>query len=128
VAHPTWLKVMINPMGGDVHVTRAGKWWESDRDPITLDEWVTYVKACDDLRMEQGGSARWTGHPDHEGGPVRFSFPGDHVSVGTPDVPTTRRLHELAAALGGRVQGEDGEVLEADPPRGARVVRLFPRD
>ena len=89
-------------MGYDLRVTRAA--------PITLDEWVAYVEACDDLRMERGGAAVWMGHPEHEGAGVRFSFPGSHVEVEDPDEPTVERMHELAAALGGRVRGEDGEV------------------
>lgn len=117
-------------MGGDLHVTRAGEWWESDSAPITLGEWIAYVDACDDLRIERDGSAIWMGHPHHEGAGVRFSFPGDHVTAQQPDAVTTTRLHEIAAALGARVQGENGELHEAEPPRhdaGGRVVRLFRR-
>ena len=117
-------------MGGDLHVTRAEDRDDPDGAPITLDEWIAYVDACDDLRIDRDGSAIWMGHPHHEGAGVRFSFPGDHVAARQPDVATTTRLHEIAAALGAQVQGEDGEVLEAEPPRhdaGGRVVRLFRR-
>lgn len=143
-------------MGYDLHVTRAEAWWDSEHDPITLDEWIEYVEACDDLaiegfaelttpdgsviRLEQEGMAAWTGHPEQEGEPVWFSFPGDRIVVKSPDGPTIARMHEIAAALGGRVQGDDGEHYEADgtvvacddppePPRGggARILKLFRR-
>jgi len=113
-------------MGYDVHVHRAEEWYEAEGTPITLEEWQAYVEASPDLRMddfaeaettdgalirtEQEGIAVWTAH----GQSPWFTWFEGAVVIKNPDEAMLRRAHEIASALGGRVQGDEGEFYDAD--------------
>jgi hypothetical protein len=131
-------------VGYEVHICRPGS------APISLDEWSAYVERAGDLRMddfaqsttpdgatiriEAPGIAVWTAHPDpSQGGWITF---GDgEITVNNPDAAMLRRMHEIALALGAHVQGDDGELYDAegdpiaeDRPSGGLLRRLFGRD
>jgi hypothetical protein len=53
-------------------------------------------------------TADWTAHP--VGGEVCFWYDGENISTKSPDVATLEKLLELAARLGARVLGDDGEL------------------
>ena len=147
-------------MGYDVHVHRAEHWLDAEADPITLDEWRAYVDGCDDLRMDDAaetttpagdtiridspGIAVWKPVEAAGGGWLMWS--DGAIVVKNPDQPFLRRMHEIATALGAKVQGEedelygpDGEIVgEGEPPddgddgggdreRGGILRRLFGR-
>jgi hypothetical protein len=137
-------------MGYEVHIHRADHWLESDSSPISLDEWSAYVEQADDLRMDdfaesttpdgatirvdEPGIAVWTAQPDPaQGGWITFHE--DQIVVNNPDAPMLRRMHEIALALGAQVQGDDGELYDAEGnpsveerPSGGLLRRLFGRN
>jgi hypothetical protein len=106
-------------MGYDIRITRGSE------NPITLDEWIIYLK--DDaemrldgfaearagadgqlIRLERPGLAAWTGHPG--GGNVWFMHsPRRGIVVKNPDDEIIAKMLEIAAALRGRVIGDEGE-------------------
>jgi hypothetical protein len=103
-------------MGYDLHIQE-----------ISLEEWDAYVAGAGDLepkpfieatnprtgdvtRIQAPGMAQWTAHPD--GRPVIFSHGGGGISTRTPDAPTLARMHEIAAAFGARIHGDDGEPYD----------------
>ena len=131
-------------MAYDLHIRR-------DDRPITLADWLAHVAQAPDLEardaavatapdggtLEVGGDglAVWMGHPD--GRERWFRWHAGKVSVSRPDDALILRMQESARALGGRVQGDDGEFYD-DPPaprsepppgaeRGGGLKRLFRR-
>jgi hypothetical protein len=110
-------------MGYEVHIRRA------DGGSISLEEWSAYVEQADDLRMdgfaesttpdgatiriEEPGIAVWTAQPDPaQGGWITFHE--DEIVVNNPDAPMLRRMHAIAVAFGAQVQGDDGELYDAE--------------
>ena len=108
-------------MGYDLHIFRGEEW--SERDDIPTQEWLAAVEGArnltltgfveattpsgETLRYDDPTLAEWSGHPS---GMVRlFDFRRGQVIVKDPDPPTIVRLVQLAAVLGARVQGDDGE-------------------
>jgi hypothetical protein len=123
-------------VGYDLHVTRG------DGSPIEAAEWRTYVAG--DLEFELTGAAEtptpdgtlryespdlaiWRGHPS--GATVWFDLRLGRVVVKNPDEPTIGKMLIVARALGGHVQGDDGEIYESAgasprPPRVSLAARV----
>ena len=110
-------------MGYDVNVTRAQHWAENAGYEIQPDEWRSIVAADPELQMSgvaHAGGLRyenpllavWTAHPDHE--EVWVDYSSGNLVVKNPDIHILRKLCALAAELGARVQGDEGEIYEAD--------------
>jgi hypothetical protein len=105
-------------MGYDLHITRAEDWAESGETPITPDEWKSYVDAAPDLVWDserpwthmETDLAVWTGHPPH----AWLALLDGQVETKNPDEAMRKKMHEIATALGARVQGDDGEWYGAD--------------
>jgi hypothetical protein len=100
-------------MGYDVHITRAGHWTDSESRPIRREEWLAFV-ACDPeltLETEHQHSfdpfVLW-----HAGGEERawFGWWRGEIRTKYPDRDTIRKMLEIAAHFGAKVQGDDGEV------------------
>ena len=123
-------------MGYDLHVTRG------ERKPVAAAEWRTYVAGDPELeltgvaemttpdgtlRYENPDLAIWRGHPSGEA--VWFDFRDGRVVVKNPDEPTIGKMVTVARALGGHVQGDDGEIYESAgasprPPRVPLAARV----
>ena len=110
-------------MGYDVNITRARHWAENVGHEIQPEEWHAIVAAdpefemrrvaqAGDLRYENPLLARWTAHPDHE--EVWVDYSSGNLVVKNPDMHILRKLCALAVQLGARVQGDEGEIYEAD--------------
>ncbi len=115
-------------MGYEVHITRAESWLDSDATPITLEEWLAHVAGDPELRLdaaaeapladgstlryESEGLAVWTAYSGHgeDGNMAWLDHRDGHVVVKNPDEEILGKLCEVAAALGARVQGDDGET------------------
>src|SRR5690349_18916114 len=79
------------------------------------------------LRYENPGLAVWRAHP--EGTETWFDCRDGEVVVKSPDDAIIAKMIALAARLGGRVQGDDGELYEEPgrppvPPKASLRDRL----
>jgi hypothetical protein len=99
-------------MGWEIHITRAESWADSEKHPITAEEWLALVEADPDLVIDPRDNgpyfALW----------VRHWVQGDHpwfdwfvgaIETKNPDRKTLGKALEIAQRLGARVQGDDGE-------------------
>ena len=112
-------------MGYELHITRARRWTDSERHPITIEEWRACVSTDAELEMtgvaeaaspggvlryESPGLAVWRAHPERE--ETWFDCRNGEIVVKSPDDAIIAKMIGLAAQLGGRVQGDDGEIYE----------------
>lgn len=114
-------------MGYDVHITRAEHWLDSTEAPIALAEWQAYVASDPEMRLdgvavahvagqpvlayESAGLAVWLAYTGHDVGGNRawFDWRNGSVIVKNPDAEILDKMKRIAAALGARVVGDDGE-------------------
>src|SRR3712207_100808 len=104
-------------MGYDLHITRATQWSDNAGAEIPADEWLALVERDPELTLEPENGpyfARWTG-PSRYPDPWLDWFRGN-IYTKNPDGALLRKMVALAAALGARVQGDDGEVYKGDEP------------
>ena len=124
-------------MGYEVHITRAKQWIESGQAPISLREWLAYMKTDPEFRLdgfaeattpqgetiqtESEGLAVWTAYSKHGVGEnmAWFGFSEDQIIVKNPDEEILRKMMQIGKALGAKVQGDDGE--EYGEPASPRI-------
>ena len=124
-------------MGYDLHITRAADWSASEDAPITLEEWLAFVRSDPEMRLdgfaeaandegeairvEAPGLAVWTAYPRHgvDGNMAWLLWFGGRIDAKNPDEEFRRKLHAIARALRARVQGDEGEVYGPDGEPGA---------
>ena len=127
----------------ETHITRAEHWKRSEENPITAAEWEAYVASDREMekadyaivsmadgstmRMEGPGIAVWTGYrgtveaddrDDSDGSGVAgnkvwFLWLGAEIVVRNADEEIRRKMHDVALALGARVQGDDDEFYNS---------------
>lgn len=133
-------------MGYEVHITRAAEWVDADLAPITIEEWIAYVRSDPEMRLdafaeasttdgasirvESPGVAVWTAWPAEpgDGGFAWFDHRGGWIVVENPDQAILAKALAIAERLGATVQGDDGELYAAPeaPPIDAPVDALDP--
>lgn len=112
-------------MGNAVYITRAKDWRNGESAPIPLVEWRALVEKDLQMRMDERvchvnlsgdlveelheGSAVWFRHTVTSEARIGFRFVGGNLRVEAPDALTLRKMKEIAAVLGAKVQGEHGE-------------------
>jgi len=114
-------------MGYDLHITRASHWTESESAPITLPEWMEYIKNDPEMRLEEVAVARVKGKPgveyrskglavwtaysgrDPRGDMAWFDYRRGRIVVKNPDEAIRAKMKKIAAAFGANVVGDDGE-------------------
>ena len=113
-------------MGYDVHITRAEHWIESESNPITLDEWLTYVASDPEmrldnfaeaevngeiLRVENDGLTVWTAYTGHglNGNMAWFDHRDGSVVVKNPDDEILSKMRHIAEVFRANVIGDEGE-------------------
>ena len=119
-------------MGYEVHITRADEWSDSEASPIALDEWIRYVDADDEMRLdghadadlgdagvlryESAGLAVWTAYSGdgRDGNRAWFDHCDGRVDVKNPDEEILAKVVRIARALSARVVGDDGETYGDD--------------
>ncbi len=118
-------------MAYEVHITRKQNWFDKEGQDITLEEWRRYagsdpemrldimpenVTAQGTIRMESPGAAFWAGYSRQGAGgdAAWFRHFRDRVTVKDPDQEILAKMHRIAAALGGKVQGAEGELYGAE--------------
>ncbi len=115
-------------MGYDVHITRASDWTESEKSPITLNEWKLYVQsdpemrldnfaeatttAGEKLRIDEEGIAVWTAYSGHDpnGNMAWFGHCRGEITVKNPDAEILQKMRQIAASLGAQVMGDEREA------------------
>jgi hypothetical protein len=113
-------------MGYDIHITRAGDWFDSETSPISLEDWVAYVTSDPEIRLdnsaeveadgqairlESEGLAIWTAFTGHGvgGNKAWFYYSDGQVQVKNPDREILGKMLRIAKQLAAKVQGDDGE-------------------
>src|SRR6185503_14155155 len=102
-------------------------WTEAESNPITLDEWIAYLRSDSTMRLD-----RFAEIPLPEGGFLRtdrsgvavwleysrdgvdsnhawFDWQQGRVAVKNPDEEILRKMYSIAQELRARVLGDDGE-------------------
>ena len=104
-------------MGYDLHITRAGSWFESEEAPISSEEWLALVENDDSLTHAPAEGApffcEWRGTCVHGEG-TWFDWSEGHIYTTGPDSPIIAKMLEIASAFDATVQGDDAEVYEDD--------------
>ena len=116
-------------MGYEVHITRKEMFFDTDGEDISLQEWIDYVHADKDmrldgyaeantpdgvLRVEDESLAVWLGWSRHDidGGMAwMHHFNGSIVSK-NPDQETLKKFYQIAQLFDAKVQGDEGEVYD----------------
>jgi hypothetical protein len=100
-------------VGYDLYITRRKNWSEAGRD-ISLEEWLAYVQKDDELSLSLGdapGFAKWSGKSKLTDPWLDWS--SGNVYTKNPDGPLVDKMIVIARALGGQVQGDDGEIYQS---------------
>lgn len=119
-------------MGYELHITRAESWVEAESNPITLEEWLAYIKSDPELEIDEVGEATttdgetvfcgdpglaiWTAHPEDgaDGGRAWIYHSQDCIVVKNPDQQFTAKMWRIAQHFGARVYGDEDEEYGAD--------------
>lgn len=110
-------------MSYDVHVTRRNNWIDKDGKPITEQEWIKYIKSDPEmeLRTEKRSDGVhgkavgiWLRGNEGEGMPVYWDKRGEVILYEPRDDVQIKKMFAIAEALNAKLQGDDGEVYNAD--------------
>jgi hypothetical protein len=101
-------------MGYDVHITRKKFWGSEDGPAISAEEWLKYVASDPQLRLDPTSKRHGVTldikaeYPN----PWLEWFEGD-IYTKNPDDAIRTKMVQIAAALGAKVQGDDGEIYRS---------------
>ncbi|WP_303747902.1 hypothetical protein [Stenotrophomonas pigmentata] len=101
-------------MGVELYITRAEFLADNKASPITENEWLSYIESDPELSLDtsQGDYfARWHGKSAYEE-PWLDWFQGN-ISTKWPDTALYQKMLQIAHALGGNVQDDDGTVYQS---------------
>ena len=104
----------LRAYGIELYITRAEFWADNEDSPITADEWLSYIKSDLELSLDtsQGDHfARWHGKSAYEE-PWLDWFQGN-ISTKWPDTALYQKMLQIAHALGGNVQDDDGTLYKS---------------
>ena len=98
-------------MAYDLHITRADDWSDSEKFPITKDEWEAIIAADPELRLDSINGDSFAYWVDRQSGKKRgwFEWSDGEISTRYPDRAQLGKMLQLAQQLGAQVQGDDGE-------------------
>jgi hypothetical protein len=102
-------------MGVELYITRARFWADNEGKEITAEEWLRYVAADPELKLDPRNGkyhVLWLGESAHDE-PWLDWFRGN-VSTEWPDTALYRKMLRVAAALGAQVQDDNGTVYTRD--------------
>ncbi|MGC5323834.1 hypothetical protein [Brevibacillus sp. SYSU BS000544] len=112
-------------MSYDLHITRASFWFESEKDPITEQEWNQYIitdpqfHAGNEISVTppsgskisiHGGFALWNYEEEGIEVPFRYSRGRISVSGAGDDENVVNKMKEIATILSAKVIGDEGET------------------
>jgi hypothetical protein len=104
-------------MGYNLYITRRKDWMDEGGPGISIEEWRSYVESDAELRMDDSLGehvAVWSG-PSNEA-VSWLGWTGGNLETKNPDQPLVRKMIAIAAALGAKVQGDDGERYDRPGP------------
>ena len=119
-------------MAYSVHIVRIDQGSKGKSRPITLDEWLAYVRSDgemrlkgtfvatsprgDTIKMDAPGLTKWIHSPT--GNTAWFDHKkSGKISVGNPSPETLIKMFQVAETLGAIVQGDEGEHYDASGKR-----------
>jgi hypothetical protein len=99
-------------MGYDLHITRAEDWADNEESPISAEEWLAAAAADPELRLGSPNGPYFADWVDLRTGAERgwLDWSDGDIFTKHPDRALLGKMLELAARLGARVQGDDGEL------------------
>jgi hypothetical protein len=101
----------MKDMGYDLHITRAKWHYMNEGAWIAADEWLAYVERDPELRLAGFNGEYFTlwsgGRKDPE---PWFDWFDGNVYTKNPSEPVIDKMIAIAKALGGKVQGDEGEI------------------
>ena len=126
-------------MGYNLYITRRKFSFDEDGPSITADEWRALVDADPELsfnRSDDPLTAFWSGECEYPD--PWFAYSEDYACIDTknPDHAIVNKMLEMAAKLGAKVQGDDGEIYRSptetffeddDTESGATIVPWWRR-
>ena len=101
-------------MGYDLHITRR-KHWTDKGDDITADEWLAYVRADSELRLQPESGpyfAVWKGPSELDDSWLDWS--DGRIYTKNPDTAFIGKMVAIAQQLEASAQGDDGEYNNSD--------------
>lgn len=103
-------------MGYNVHITRAKRWPDSERHPITSEEWLATIARDPELRIapNQGKYFAFWNVRDSEEWGAWLDWRRGKIYAKNPDEALIRKMAEIAQRLRAAVQGDDEEYYSAD--------------
>jgi hypothetical protein len=101
-------------MGYELHITRRTHWNEEGPE-IDRELWRRIVDEDPELELEADDGARWMNSvaPGMGDVPLYWDTSGNIVAK-NPDQAARVKMYRLAQMLGAKVQGDDGEVYDAE--------------
>ena len=103
-------------MGYDLHITRKEFWVDDEGPAITLADWAAYVETDPAITLdpENPGGENYVFRYGQHSWPLWWDDSGE-VYTKNPEPEVIAKLVQVAAALGARVLGDDGELYGSDP-------------
>jgi len=98
-------------LGVELYITRADFWADNDDQPITSEEWLTYVSRDPEFKLDPRNGkyfALWLGKSEYEE-PWLDWFQGN-INTKWPDTALYNKMLLVASALGAKVQDDDGNI------------------
>lgn len=113
-------------MSYSIHVIRSQYPWESEKKPITLEEWIRLVEMDSEMKMKNEfeevnprtrekitimleNAAVWTFKHEGIAYEVPFTYNGGKISVSGTDDYVREKMKKIADKLSCRVVGDEGE-------------------
>lgn len=110
---------IISTMGYELHIVRLDNYDDVDEESnISLEEWLAYVEADEELELNLGGQdgpgfCNLLGHPDSLGLDMPwFDFCKGSISAKNPDKYIIEKMLQIADSLNARVRNDDGEYYD----------------
>ena len=100
-------------MGYELHITRKKYFFDEEGDAIAPEEWRQYVESDPELEIDPAvgeNFARWSGENRYGPGEAWFDWFEGSINTKAPDENILAKMLIIAQSLGGKVQGDDGEV------------------
>ena len=97
-------------MGYELHITRKKRWSDTEGSSITPEEWLAVVQDDPELTIDEENGpyfAVWSGPGEY---PCWLDYSDGDLFSNYPTDEFIEKMVQLAKALGGKVQGDDGEV------------------